>query len=1094
MTICSPLFKYLFAAALIGCCLTGSCAGVDEAVLTIQDGGARLFRVTRHLPGLDGRSVFIAEADNGDRAVLLRRSDGGSVAKIRSADGTSVRTVLQDGAGKVRSRRIDPGCFRGGCLQTSNAVARSSSPVKGYFVPVDPPESDGKDNLLHIIDILVAYDAPAVTWLEDAGLTPADFAEIEVAKMNAVLENSGLLKDVRFRLTGVRTLSVKVADLGKGNDGRFRSALDLLDYASQQTLQPGSDYRGVIEARYSCGADIAVVLAHTGTTSGTLGASYGFQDSASGWDSKSNLAYRGRTAFCVCEIASVEAGYVMVHEVGHVLGAGHFPAALVNPAQIDPGPQLFGYSSAHLFDYAGERYFTIMGYPFDGYEGTGFIPVGYFSSPELTYHDGERDTDIPLGVANARDNVRTIRTAYQYVAKYRKHVVPPEDGSEIAVTVKASEGGTAGGGGLYFEGEQVSISAKASSGHLFVGWYEIGGDGATNVFSLAADPRSEKCSFTAGTNNLDILARFIRKDKKLDPVNSVTPLIDVTGFRAGVPFSQAPAFAADSLSKPTFSVSGLPTGLRFTASTCTLSGTPTKPGRFKTTVTARNQSSATFKTNFVLEVANWRDAALPLDETYGPFIPGVPQELDFSEFAVGCAVSGLPSGLKWTKTKGTITGAPSRPGTNVVIFTRTDTDPETKKRIARKASATFMTGPYPRLTLTPDGAGKGKLTGGGLYAANKTVTLRATQDTKTKSAFAGWWDADGNRLSLEASFKYVMPSVDTEVFGRFVTKEDDVDSMVAGLGNRPLSDENPLVLTNLCGVAFSRTVDSSALSKTTVSVSGLPTGLKYTSKNGIISGSPTRTSTVSRAGVTTPSKIKIKVTTAGKNVKTYPIEMYVMPLPDWAVGTFNGGGDALTATLTSQKTGKISGKLQEAANTWTMSASSFLTGDYDDFFGATNLTADVILKCGRNQDTNTVEFLPSGMAGTACGDCFWAARSLWSTTDYKDFAKVLKAAGTIEILREEGEFKFKFTTSGTVTVVAKFAGGYSPSVSAPLAVVTSLEDGFRALVFLHYPPNKTRKFAGFDACAEVTYDGNVVEVRFVNEDLKTHTYIYNQEG
>ena len=83
----------------------------------------------------------------------------------------------------------------------------------------------------------------------------------------------------------------------------------------------------------------------------------------SSWDSAANLAYTGRRAFSVCEIAAVEAKYVMVHEVGHVMGAGHPTAKQVNPDQINCGPQLFDYSSAYIFDYDGNTYFTIMGYP-----------------------------------------------------------------------------------------------------------------------------------------------------------------------------------------------------------------------------------------------------------------------------------------------------------------------------------------------------------------------------------------------------------------------------------------------------------------------------------------------------------------------------------------------------------------------------------------------------------------------------------------------------------------------------------------------------------------------------------------------------------
>lgn len=973
-----------------------------------------------------------------------------------------------------------------------DTITRDADDALLYFEPVDPPESDGKDTLTNVVDILVAYDAPAAKWLEEGGWTAEGFAELQVARMNAVLADSGLLDDFRFRLTGVRTLTVSVKSLGKSNTTRFLSVLDKLDTASQLEMKAGSGYDGVIEARYSCGADIAVVLAHTGSTNGTLGASYGLRDSKYGWNSKENLAYCGRRAFSVCEIAAVEAGYVMTHEVGHVLGAGHPGAGQVNPEKLDTGPQLFDYSSAYLFDYAGERYYTVMGYSFDGYGGSDFRQIGVFSSPELTYrHDGA-DTGVPLGVEGLYDNVRTIRNSFQYVAKYRTHTVPDESGSEIGVTVKTAGGGTAGGGGLYYAGEQVSLDARAASGYLFGGWYELVGEGVTNAFSQVADHRAEKCSFIAGTNSVVLLARFVRKDKDLDPVGSVTPLFGMSDFRAGEPYRLSPALTADSQSRVTFTASGLPAGLKFDSETCMLSGKPTKPGSFKVLFTAKNQSGATAQTNVTVTVGNWRDDALPLDESYGPFVPGVAVRQDFSAFACGCAVSGLPSGMKWTKKTGLLSGAPSKPGVNTVVFTRTDADAATGKKVSRKASATFIVGPYPVLTLRSDGAGHGKLSGAGAYAANKKVSLKAVQDAKSKSVFAGWWTAEGELLSLESSWKFTMPPVDTEVLGRFVTREEDISSIKASLGGEVLSETEPLVLTNLCGVAFSRSLEATALSRTSVSVSGLPGGLKFTAKSGTIRGVFSKTSSLDRkTGAPVPFRTIIKVTTTGKNVRTYSIDSYVMPLPAWAVGTFDGGGDVLTATLTSQKTGKLSGKMQESADVWTLSAPSFCSGEYDGVHGAADLKADLVRKCGRVVVTNTVCFLPDGVSGIASNELFTVARNPWSAAEYKSFAKKLKALGETVVERDEGVFTFRFTAAGTATVAARFKDGYSASASAPLVVLAPPGPDFAAYVFLRYPPRSSKGFAGYDARVLVRSDGTAADVNFTAEDLTTQE---NTEG
>lgn len=1030
------------------------------------------FTITRHFPGRNGRSVFLARDAAGNQAELVRKG-GDYTATIRSVDGKAV-TTLVSGDGVAKRRTVDPRHFKHKCAAETLGGKLDSASALRYFVPVDPPESDGTDNLLKVVDILVCYDKGARGWISDKGYDTVDFAEIQVARMNAVLENSGLLDDFRYRLAGVKELSVAIKDLGSNNDSRFMSALYSLDTNSQLSLKEDATLRGVIEARHSTGADIAVVLTYTGETEGTLGASYGLLN-VPAWDSAANLAYTGRRAFSVCEIAAVEAKYVMAHEVGHVMGAGHPSAKQVNPDQINCGPQLFDYSSAYLFGYDGNTYFTIMGYSWDGKGGTGFIPVAAFSSPELTFHDNGVNTGVAMGVDGVCDNVRTLRNSYAAVAKYRKHVHPLEGVAEITVKVLVDGDGDATGGGLYFEGENIVLKATAAKNNLFAGWRTIDGTGATNLLDVA-DYRASPCAVTAGTNDLTFVAVFVKKDAANDPVTAVTPLFGEDSFRAGVEFDLMPAFSAESLSKASFTVSGLPAGLKFAAGTSRLYGTPTKPGRFTMTVTAKNESGATRKEMIAVTVANWLDAALPVDDAYGPFVPGVPVKIDFAGIASNASVSGLPTGMKWTKQTAMLSGTPAKPCTNTVVFTTS----------GHKASTTFIVGPYPVLALKTFGNGAGTVSGAGKYAANKSITLRATQSTKKgeKSAFAGWYAEDGLLLSKSTACKYLMPAADATVYGKFVTADEDALSMETALGGWQLGTEAALSLTNLCGVAQCRPVMAEAESAVAVSVSGLPTGLKFSSKTMLVSGTPTVSAKLdSKTGLYKPVTAKIKATTAGKNVKTYPVDFYVMPLPEWAVGTFNGGGDDFTVSLAVQKTGKVSGKLMEGTRTWTLSAGSLATGEYDPQDGARDVSIDVIAKCsGQKPNTNTVHLSSSGLAGMATNEWLFAARSQWTTADYKALAKKMYEAGNVVVENEKGTFTFRVGSSGTMTVGAKFAGGCSASASVPL-VATACGDGrLEALGYLHFPPNTARKFPGFDAVVSVCHDGDL-HIQF--NDFKT---------
>ena len=255
---------------------------------------------------------------------------------------------------------------------------------------------------------------------------------------------------------------------------------------------------------------------------------------------------------------------------------------------------------------------------------------------------------------------------------------------------------------------------------------------------------------------------------------------------------------------------------------------------------------------------------------------------------------------------------------------------------------------------TGKGAGKyvaGTITGMGKYAPGKKVTLKAAANKGY--VFAGWGET-GNReegignssadglLSQAASITFTMPSNDVEYVAKFVTADEDKAAITLELAMGAeaeafgLSTNEIVSVTNFCGVAMKWPVASGGLSETKVKVSGLPAGLKFTDKPvtskvgsgktavtvtnvpaNTIYGAPTAASKTDKNGNVTPSKVVFTVTTAGKSTQTFAINLYIDPLPAWAVGTFKGtlyGGAEESAvskgtiTLSIGKTGKISGK------------------------------------------------------------------------------------------------------------------------------------------------------------------------------------------
>ena len=143
-----------------------------------------------------------------------------------------------------------------------------------------------------------------------------------------------------------------------------------------------------------------------------------------------------------------------------------------------------------------------------------------------------------------------------------------------------------------------------------------------------------------------------------------------------------------------FTVKGLPSGVKFDAKTGVISGTATKPGVYKVTVSATN---ATVKkpvtAEFEIVVPNLTSEKLPgLEQdkdAYGVVMCGVALPTDLVDCTPGAGwtvkVAGLPAGLKFTakdimkkgsKTEveipaNTIYGVPTKTGTFTVTFTAT---------------------------------------------------------------------------------------------------------------------------------------------------------------------------------------------------------------------------------------------------------------------------------------------------------------------------------------------------------------------------------------------------------------------------------------
>ena len=439
----------------------------------------------------------------------------------------------------------------------------------------------------------------------------------------------------------------------------------------------------------------------------------------------------------------------------------------------------------------------------------------------------------------------------------------------------------------------------------------------------------------------------------------------------------------------------------------------------------------------------------------------------------------------------------------------------------------------PRVTATsvaltasgvPVASEGGKVTGVAHYAPGKKVTLRATANQGF--AFSGWYvtgkreEGRGNSdkdvlLSQQASFSFVMGDEDIDLYARFVTLEEDNGSITLALDDEEMVAavaEQPPYQTNVwAGVYLKWSLAAEALSQPTVKVTGLPAGLKFTAtdimKKGskteveipanTIYGTPTAASKTDKEGKVTPSAVKVTVTTAGKSTETYTIALTVDPLPKWAVGTFYGGVEAGSGTITVAATGKISGRLNVGAETVTISAANF-DGYYPDseYMDAESgaFLATVTCKSGKESRTLPLRLIEHSLDGFKIGvavlddsEPFLFFRADWKSEPWKTAAAPFLKAGLCEYNAKDSEdnpgtVTLKFASSGAVTASGVFVTGkdakdndivYKASATTTLIPTSEIDADtgeFTACAYVNFPP-KAGKFAGYSERIELRWTG-----------------------
>ncbi|MGN0826382.1 MAG: putative Ig domain-containing protein [Kiritimatiellia bacterium] len=265
----------------------------------------------------------------------------------------------------------------------------------------------------------------------------------------------------------------------------------------------------------------------------------------------------------------------------------------------------------------------------------------------------------------------------------------------LSLNASPMEGGTVTGSGAYFSGDKVTLKATPKKGFIFAGWY------ADEAFETplvgASDYRAQSIAYTMPERGVDVTARFVKAEEDSSIAFRVKGIEVETDPSASV-FYVADGLPLDldvqSTSVPKVSVSGLPSGLKFTAKQLlnkdksvlaeanSIYGTATKPGRYVVTVKLTNGTvKKPIEKKFTLVVDNLTAANDDFQETPANArgerydlsvgvsdLSGMPN-LALKSSSAKLSVSGLPSGLKYNAKTGTIAGVPMKAGSFTVYLT-----------------------------------------------------------------------------------------------------------------------------------------------------------------------------------------------------------------------------------------------------------------------------------------------------------------------------------------------------------------------------------------------------------------------------------------
>ena len=417
------------------------------------------------------------------------------------------------------------------------------------------------------------------------------------------------------------------------------------------------------------------------------------------------------------------------------------------------------------------------------------------------------------------------------------------------------------GAGTYAIGKTATLTATAPAGWVFAGWLDSAMMPVNNGkqdYRTASSYSYVMPETATSEMGVALVAQFVKSTLD-DSISIMSPENMLLAANADV--GDLLMFTVQSHSLPTVTAVGMPAGVTFDAKALKFTGKPTKPGEAATIkITAKNQTNKAGATaSIAVKIGDATTALLPGlrhndANAYASFVPGKTQDmvavLGADTMAVlaqgGWTVTGLPAGMTFNSVTGTFSGAPTTANTSYLV---------TFKKGSEMATITLNTGATPPLTvgvmamdetmapvMDEELLKKFKVTGAGSYAVGKTATLGATAPAGW--VFSGWLDSammpvDNGKQDYRtaSSYSYVMPETATSEMGVTLIAQFIPVSMDYA---RVADMQAPISLMK--GDAAPADILKNAIysgSKPTVTVSGLPAGIRFDANTLLLAGTAT---------------------------------------------------------------------------------------------------------------------------------------------------------------------------------------------------------------------------------------------------------------